>query len=192
MLDRLHTDSVAQALDIADAHHWTRRPPLSDRARLRFLTSKSTDLAALASRLNTTPRTLQRILAKQPTTPNEALSQAILKEVIRLWQPRIRRRAHQALSEQQHSLWVSFQGWFGFDAAAGTSDDGRVRHLSEPVHPPYPARLLAARHRGASEQELRSIVADGVGESYFKVSPGNNGLHAVRLTNVDYINFSYV
>ncbi|MFT2020539.1 hypothetical protein ACMA1D_32655 [Streptomyces sp. 796.1] len=52
-------------------------------------------------------------------------------------------------------------------------------------------RLLEARHRNASEQELRDIVGDGAGESYFRVSPHSSGLHAVRLTNVDYIEFSY-
>ncbi|QLH19374.1 hypothetical protein [Streptomyces sp. Rer75] len=189
MLDRLHTDSVAEALDIADAHHWTRQPPCSDRARLRFLMSRSTDLATLASRLNTTPQALQRILTNQ--VRNEALSQAILKDVIRLWQPRIRRRAHRVLAEQQHSLWVHFRGWFGFNAAAGSSDDGRVRSLSETLHHPYPARLFEARRSGASERDLRSIVADGIGESYFRVSTGRSGLHLVRLTDVDYIEFSY-
>ncbi|MFJ3644452.1 telomere-protecting terminal protein Tpg [Streptomyces murinus] len=191
MLDRLYTDSVAQALDIADAHHWTRQPPRSDRARLRFLTSRNADIAALAARLNTTPKTLQRILTDQPTRPDEELSQAILKEVIQLWQPRIRRRAHRAITDQQHSLWVYFRAWFGFDAAAGSSDDGRMRRLSQPVHHPYPARLLEARRRGAGEEELRGIVADGIGESYFGVSPRPNGLHAVRLTHIDYIAFSY-
>jgi hypothetical protein len=191
MLDRLHTDSIAQALDIADAHHWTRQPPRSDRARLRFLTSKHQNPTQLANRLNTSPRKLQRILTNQPTPPDEALSHAILKEVVRLWQPRIRRQAHQALCQGQHSLYVHFRGWFGFNAAAGSSDDGRVRRLSENLHHPYPARLLEARHRNASEQELRNIVGDGVGGSYFRVSPHSNGLHAVRLTNVDYIEFSY-
>lgn len=191
MLDRLQTDSVAEALDIADAHHWTRQPPRSDRARLRFLSSRGTDLATLASSLNTTPRALKNIITSQPGSPNEALSQTIFKEVIRLWQPRVRRRAHRAIGEQQHSLWVHFCGWFGFDAAAGSSDDGRVRSLSETLHHPYPARLLEARHSGASEQELRSIVADAIGESYFRVSPGPDGLHKVRLTNIRYIEFSY-
>jgi hypothetical protein len=191
MLDRLLTNSVAEALDIADARHWTRQPPRSDRARLRFLTSKGQDLATLASRLDTTPRKLQRVLANQPAAPDRELSQAILREVVRLWQPRIRRRAHQAVDEQQHSLGVHFRGWFGFDGAAGTSDDGRVRLLSESLHHPYPTRLLKARHRNASEEELRTIVADGIGESYFRVSPGPNGLHAVRLSNVDYIEFYY-
>ncbi|GAB7035962.1 hypothetical protein AB0G35_34685 [Streptomyces sp. NPDC021749] len=111
--------------------------------------------------------------------------------MIRLWQPRIRRQAHREVRDQQHNLWVHFRGWFGFNAAAGSSDDGRIRSLSQPLHHPYPARLLEARHHGASEQELRSIVADGVGESYFRVSPGPDGLHAVRLTEIDYIEFSY-
>ncbi|NEB04243.1 hypothetical protein [Streptomyces sp. SID13726] len=191
MLDRLHTDSVAEALDIADAHHWTRQPPRSDRARLRFLTSHTPDLAALAGLLNTTPRTLQHILIRQSATPNEALSRAILKEVIRLWQPRIRRRAHQNIGVHQHSMWVYFRGWFGFDVSEGSSDDGRIRLLTQPLHHPYPARLLEARYHGASEQELRSIVADAIGESYFGFSPGPGGLHAVRLTNVDFIEFSH-
>ncbi|QLH26689.1 hypothetical protein [Streptomyces sp. Rer75] len=86
---------------------------------------------------------------------------------------------------------MHFRGWFGFNAAAGSSDDGRVRSLSETLHHPYPARLFEARRSGASERDLRSIVADGIGESYFRVSTGRSGLHLVRLTDVDYIEFSY-
>jgi hypothetical protein len=191
MLDQLSTASIAEALDIADAHHWTRQPPRSDRARLRFLASKEKDPAALSRRLGTTPQKLRRLLASQPGAANQELSRAILKEVVRLWQPRIRHRAHQVASQQQHSMHVHFCGWFGFNASAGSSDDGRLRRLSENLHHPYPARLLEARHHNASEDELRTIVADGIGESYFKVSPGRSGLHAVRLADIDYIEFSY-
>ncbi|MEU6527267.1 hypothetical protein ABZ892_31675 [Streptomyces sp. NPDC046924] len=112
MLDGLHTNSVAEALDISDSHHWTRQPPRSDRARLRFLNSRNIDLAVLISRLNTTPQILQSILTDKASAPDKVLSQAILKEVIRLWQPRVRRRAHRDFGVQQH---------WGCTSAAGSA-----------------------------------------------------------------------
>jgi hypothetical protein len=38
------TSSIAHALDIADARHWTRQPPKSDWARLRFLQARHTSI----------------------------------------------------------------------------------------------------------------------------------------------------
>lgn len=189
MLDRLYTDSVAEALDIADAQHWTRPPPRSDQARLRFLTVRHTDLRDLALRLHTTPTALHRLLKSREPAP-EPLQQAIAREVIRLWQPRVRRRAHSKILTGQHGLWVHFRGWFGFAGAAGASDDGRIRNISEPMHAPYVAQLFDARYRSADEVELRCIVADALGASYFNVSPTGN-LRMVQLTDLDYIEFSY-
>lgn len=191
MLDGLYTNSIAEALDIADAHHWTRQPPRSDRARLRFLASQHTDIDTLATHLHTTPAIVQDILELRRTAQGTALHQTIVKEIIRLWQPRVRRRAHnEILNHPQMSMGVHFRAWFGFHGAAGTSDDGRMRHISERLPAPYPARLLQARHREADENELRTIVADAVGEAYFRVSPTGN-LHMVRLTNIQYIEFAY-
>ncbi|MEU6325164.1 hypothetical protein [Streptomyces sp. NPDC047009] len=187
----MYTASVAEALDIADAHHWTRQPPLSDRARLRFLNAYHTDIHALAERLNTAPGTVRSILDRSQTTLDEPLRQAILREVIRLWQPRVRRRAHREIATDPHlGIWVQFRAWFGFNGAVGSSDDGRRRDLSQGLAHPFPARLFEARYRNAPEHELRQIVADAVGEAYFGVSPSGR-LHMVRFTDIEYIAFSY-
>ncbi|WUL20359.1 hypothetical protein OHA88_43820 [Streptomyces sp. NBC_00353] len=87
-------------------------------------------------------------------------------------------------------MWVHFRAWFGFTGAAGSSDDGRMRHISEHLPTAYAARLFQARYRNGDEHELRTIVGDAVGEAYFKVSP-TGGLHMVQLTDIDYIEFSY-
>jgi hypothetical protein len=191
MLDGLHTRSIAEALDIADAHHWTRQPPRSDHARLRFLLSHHTDIPALATRLRTTAATVQDILERRSTASAGPLHQAIVREIVRLWQPRVRRRIHQEVLAHQHrGLQVHFRGWFGFDGAEGSSDDGRMRQLSQQLPDPYPARLFEARYRNAEEKELRGIVGDAVGEAYFKVAPVR-GRHVVRLTDIEYVEFSY-
>ncbi|MFJ2112109.1 hypothetical protein ACIOEX_09395 [Streptomyces sp. NPDC087850] len=92
--------------------------------------------------------------------------------------------------ELRTRVLVHFKAWFGFTGAAGSSDDGRVRHITEWLPTAYAARLFQARYRNADEGELREIIADAVGEAYFNVSPRGK-LHMVALTDIVYIKFSY-
>ncbi|KIF67151.1 hypothetical protein HY68_36260 [Streptomyces sp. AcH 505] len=192
MLNDLHTNSIADAIDIADAHHWTRQPPRSDHARLRFLLRHHTNIHTLAAHLHTTPATVEEILARRETPkPGGLLHRAIVKDLIRLWQPRVRHRIHQQVLAGQHlGMMVHFRAWFGFTGSAGSSDEGRVRQLSHALYPPYPARLFDARYRNADEEELRDILGNAVGEAYFKVSPVGR-LNQVRLTEIDFVEFAY-
>jgi hypothetical protein len=133
------TSSIAHALDIADARHWTRQPPKSDWARLRFLQARHTSIAALAAQLNTTPAALQNLLDHPRSPATQPTREAIAHDIIRMWQPRVRRRIHRQIINSQHApVQVHLCAWFGFDAAAGSSDDGRQRRLTEalpaPIH----------------------------------------------------------
>ncbi|QYA98919.1 XRE family transcriptional regulator [Streptomyces anulatus] len=190
MLDDFYTASIAEALDFADTHHWTRQPPRSDSARLRFLATRYADLGALASRLGAKPRLVKEVMKGWRSAPGSVLSHAIARDVVRLWQPRVRRRAHHLISTGRDGMLVHFKAWFGFTGAAGSSDDGRVRHITERLPTAYAARLFQARYRNADEGELREIIADAVGEAYFNVSPSGK-LHMVALTDIVYIEFSY-
>ncbi|MFJ1550004.1 telomere-protecting terminal protein Tpg [Streptomyces sp. NPDC088246] len=189
MLNGYSTASITEALDIADTHHWTRQPPRSDRARLRFLASRHADLGALASHLSTKPGLVKAVMEERRDAPG-SLSQAIAKDVVRLWQPRVRRRAHHLIATGHDGMLVHFKAWFGFTGAAGSSDDGRVRHITERLPTAYAAQLFQARYRNADDGELREIIADAVGEAYFNVSPRGK-LHRVGLTDIVYIEFSY-
>lgn len=101
------------------------------------------------------------------------------------------RRIHQQVVGQQlPGMCVYFRAWFGFDGATGSSDDGRMRQLAHDVPTSYAARLFEARYREAHEKELRIILGDAIGEAYFRVSPVN-GMSVVRLTDIQYLEFSY-
>ncbi|GAA3265087.1 hypothetical protein Sros01_80040 [Streptomyces roseochromogenus] len=50
---------------------------------------------------------------------------------------------------------------FGYTAAAGTADDGRMRHLAQALSPAYAARLFEAQEQGATEEQLLDIAAEG-------------------------------
>ncbi|MFK4189203.1 telomere-protecting terminal protein Tpg [Streptomyces sparsogenes] len=182
-------ESITDALDRADMDLWTRQPPRSDSARLRFLLSRHANHHTLAARLRISPAELQAALRGRRGAPSEQLHYAITREVARLWQPLIRRWAHHSLAERG-GMMVHFRGWFGFTGAAGSSDDGRFRLLTEQLPTLYISRLFRAREQEADEETLRRIVADAVGEAYFRVSP-TRGLRMVELKDIDYIEFSY-
>ncbi len=179
------TPVVRDALDRADQAHWTRQPPQSDHARLRYLLAHTRDVRDLAARLHTTPRTLNRVLGQRVRRCSDPLHRAVHTEVARLWQPRVRLRARQAA----RGMRVSFRAWFGFDAAAGSSDDGRVRRLSVTLLPYHADLLFQAHARGADEDRLRGLLAEAIGVAYFHLPI--NSSENVRLTDIDYLDVDY-
>jgi hypothetical protein len=181
----LNTLPVRDGLERADRAHWTRQPPQSDHARLRFLLTQTPDVVVLAARLGTTPRTLKRILDQQVRKCRGGLRQAIHAEVAALWQPRVRQRARQ----EAHGMRICFRGWFGFAAAGGSSDDGRVRMLTVDLRAYHVRLLFEAYARDAGEDELRRILADAIGVAYFNLPEG--GPHIVRLNDIDFVDFDY-
>jgi hypothetical protein len=60
------------------------------------------------------------------------------REVLRRWQPQVRRRAHRTIVDNDGLMTVSFRAWFGFTAAVGTTDDPRLRFLTTSLCAPYP------------------------------------------------------
>ena len=78
---------------------------------------------------------------------------------------------------------------FGFTAAPGTTDDGRMRRLTQSLPPEYAGRLFSAREQGASERELERIAAEGLQEVYFKDGGRRAGGLTVEFTDIDYIDF---
>ncbi|CAM5618608.1 hypothetical protein SHIRM173S_09368 [Streptomyces hirsutus] len=80
---------------------------------------------------------------------------------------------------------------FGFTAAPGTTDDARIRHLTLALPPHHAARLFDAQDTGAgaSEQQLRGIAAEGLGEVYFR--DGGRRAHGleVEFTDVEHLEF---
>lgn len=187
----LHANTVEEALDRADARHWTRQPPRSDRARMKYLLAQTKgQIGPLAALLATPPRDIQRILTGQHAA-DDTLHRSVERQVLRLWQPRVRQRAHRIVVDNDGLMTVSFRAWFGFTAAVGTTDDPRLRFLTTSLPAPYPQHLFDARHRNASEAELHQILSNALAASYFHRNGVPNSLEAVALKEIDYLEFHY-
>jgi hypothetical protein len=189
---RLSADTVQEALDRADSRHWTRMPPRSTRARLTYLLKQHQhDTVTLAHRLQADSADLTALRDTGQIAADHPLHQAVEREVVRLWQPRVRRRAHAAILANGGQMMLSFRAWLGFTAAAGSSDDPRLRFLSLSLQAPYPESLLTAQRRGASEAELRAILSDALGACYFHRNRPAQTNETVSLERIDYLEFYY-
>lgn len=186
----LHANTVTEALDRADQRHWTRQPPRSDRARLHNLLRREPGgLHTLATRLETAPDTLTALAAgNRPAT--DTLHFALEREILRDWQPRVRRTAHHTICRNQGQMMLSFRARFGFTSAKGSTDDPRLRFLTLALHPPYPEMLFDARHRNAPETELHRILSHALAASYFH-HHNTSVAETVTLKEIDFLEFYY-
>lgn len=84
-------------------------------------------------------------------------------------------------------LVVSTRARFGFTAAPGTTDDARIRDITQALSPEFADRLFTAREQGATEKQLQQIAADGLAQMYFRAS--NTRAHGlgVEFTDVEHI-----
>ncbi|MGW3642677.1 telomere-protecting terminal protein Tpg [Streptomyces sp. NPDC005131] len=68
-----------------------------------------------------------------------------------------------------------------------TTDDGRIRLITQRLPPEYAACLFDAQTADASERQLQAVTAEGLQEQYFK----NHGRRAegllVEFTDIDYV-----
>lgn len=72
------------------------------------------------------------------------------------------------------------QARFGYEAATGSTNDGRFRRLTIKLPAAYAERLFAAQDQGADDQQMREIVAEGLKDIYFQA----NGTRAIGLSEV--------
>lgn len=84
-------------------------------------------------------------------------------------------------------ITVETRTQFGYVAAAGSTDDGRVRRLTEHLPAEYAARLFNAQAAGAGEQQLQGIIAEGLQEVYFKDGGRRAAGLVVSFNSIDYI-----
>ncbi|NUH42862.1 helix-turn-helix domain-containing protein [Streptomyces samsunensis] len=182
---------IHDALERAENEVVTRQPPKTPLAQIRLLMrAEKGSTKAVASRLGVSQRTVERYLAGQRKNPRKPLAAALVREVAKAWQPRVKRRRRQEAAASK-GLTVETRARFGYTAPIGTTDDPRMRRLTVHLPPEYARPLLNAQDQGASDQELRGIVARGLQDIYFR----DNGRRAdnleVELTDIDYIDVSF-
>lgn len=184
--------SIAQALDLADARHWTRQPPKRPATRLRHLL-RTQETTALALRLFVRPDALTRWSQGDHSSLDPAqIPTLIEREIYRTWQTRIRHRAHQQILDRHGSVTVQLHARFRYTTPHSEFEDPRLRHLTEELPTAHAHALFEARHLDADEDRLRRILADGIGEAYFfrGLAPDQQQA-AVTICDLHYIRLHY-
>ncbi|MFJ2582750.1 telomere-protecting terminal protein Tpg [Kitasatospora aureofaciens] len=144
----------------------TRPIPQSVPARMRFLLKGAKgSTKKLAQDLGVSQRTVQRWLKGQGT-PKPAAAKAIETKVRGGWQPRVKQRVRRDAEKNGFMLHIS--GTFGYSSAAGSTDDPRPRMITQKMPGDVARRLYAARDAGATQAEQEQLLADALGEHYFK------------------------
>ncbi|MEU9033240.1 XRE family transcriptional regulator [Streptomyces sp. NPDC048383] len=183
-------DDISDSLSKADEPHFTRPIPKSAGAQVRFLVKQLKSTKAVAAALGISQRTVERYVKNQIKQPKPELAARLEAEVRRRWQPLVRKRARDRAARTT-GLVIETRARFGFTAAPGTTDDGRMRRITQHLPPEYANRLFAAQEAGATEAQLRHITAEALQEIYFK----DNGARAtsllVEFTDIDYVDFAF-
>ncbi|MEW1865674.1 XRE family transcriptional regulator [Streptomyces sp. NPDC088194] len=122
--------------------------------------------------------------------PQKALRAALEEETARDWQPGVRARVREQAASSG-GLLIEARARFGFRAALGSTDDPRIRLVTQTVSPDHAGRILAARERGATEAELHGLVAEALGYAYFQKFGERAQGPEVVFSNVEYIDFRF-
>lgn len=177
-------ESFGEGLDRALEAVFTRKPPQSAQAQMRYLVKQLKDTRAVAEALGVSQRTVERYVAGKLKRPREDLRGRIGREVARRWQPQVRARARRKAGSTD-GLMIYARARFGFTAAPGTTDDARIRDITQALPPEYADRLFSAREQGASERQLQQIAADGLAHVYFRAGETRAQGLGVEFTDVE-------
>ncbi|MEU8828890.1 XRE family transcriptional regulator [Streptomyces sp. NPDC048636] len=181
--------TVGEGLDKAVQGAFTRPIPKSAGAQMRYLVKQHKgSTKRVADLLGITQRTVERYVKNQIKKPRKDLAERMEGEVKKRWQPQIRAKAKQAASTTDGIL-IDTRARFGFTAAPGSTDDARLRHLTLALPPRHAARLFDAQEQGATEQQLRGIAAEALGETYFRDSGRRAHGLDVEFTDLEHVEF---
>ncbi|WP_053763694.1 telomere-protecting terminal protein Tpg [Streptomyces sp. AS58] len=182
---------IDNAIERADQEGFTRQPPKTLQARINFLMKQLKTTRAVAEEIGVSQRSVERYRKGERKHPPKAIADRIDAAVRARWQPQVRKR-RQKQAATTGGITVETRARFGYTAPVGTTDDGRFRRLTVHLPPAYARRLFNARSTGASDQELRRIIAEGFKDVYFQ-DGGNRatGLSDVTLNDIDYLDLDY-
>ncbi|MGW3956967.1 telomere-protecting terminal protein Tpg [Streptomyces sp. NPDC004752] len=182
---------IDDAIERADREAFTRQPPKALQARINFLMKQLKTTKAVAQEIGVSQRSVERYRRGERKHPPKVIADRIDAAVRARWQPQVRRR-RQKQAATTTGITVETRARFGYTAPIGTTDDGRFRRLTVHLPPAYAQRLFDARDAGASDQQMRQIVAEGFKDVYFQ-DGGNRamGLSDVTLNDIDYLDLDY-
>ncbi|WP_416960288.1 telomere-protecting terminal protein Tpg [Streptomyces sp. Agncl-13] len=180
----------SDSLDKATANTFTRPLPKTPQAQMRFLVKTAKGTRTAADMLGISQRTVERYVKGQIKQPRPELATRLTNEVRRRWQPRVRAKARQQAATTG-GITIETRARFGYTAAPGTTDDARIRLITQHLPPDYAARLLDAHAAGATDQQLQQIAAEGLQEIYFKDRGRRAAGLQVAFTDIDYIELDF-
>ncbi|MFF3968046.1 telomere-protecting terminal protein Tpg [Streptomyces griseorubiginosus] len=104
------------------------------------------------------------------------------------WQPQVRAQARRRAATS--GGLVIYCRAFGFGPER-SSDAGQKKDIMTAVSPTHADRILTARKTGATDDDLREMVAEAIADAYFrKEGGGRAGLH-VEFKDVERLDISF-
>ncbi|WP_327726186.1 XRE family transcriptional regulator [Streptomyces sp. NBC_00487] len=182
---------IDDAIERADREAFTRQPPKTLKGQIGYLIKQLKTTRAVAEEIGVSQRSVERYRKGERKHPPRAIAERIDAAVRTRWQPQVRKR-RQKQAATATGITVETRARFGYTAPVGTTDDGRFRRLTVHLPPAYAQRLFDARNTGASDQQMRGIIAEGFKEIYFQDGGTRaTGLSDVTLNDIDYLDLDY-
>ncbi|NUP20648.1 MAG: XRE family transcriptional regulator [Streptomyces sp.] len=182
---------IEDAIERADRESFTREPPKTLKGQIGYLIRQLGSAKAVAQEIGVTADSVNRYRRGARKHARADVAVKIDDLVRQRWQPQVRKR-RQRQAAATGGITVETRARFGYTAPVGTTDDGRFRRLTVHLPPAYAQRLFDARDAGASDQQMREIIAEGLKEVYFQDGGGRAmGLSEVALNDIDYIDVEF-
>ncbi|MGY1503743.1 telomere-protecting terminal protein Tpg (plasmid) [Streptomyces sp. QTS52] len=182
---------IDDAIERADRESFTREPPKTLKGQIGYLLKQLGSAKAVAQELGVTADSVNRYRRGARKHARADVAAKLDDAVRQRWQPQVRKR-RQKQAATSGGITVETRARFGYTAPVGTTDDGRFRRLTVHLPPAYAQRLFDARNAGASDQQMRGIIAEGFKEIYFQDGGGRaTGLSDVEINDIDYLDLDY-
>ncbi|CUW33355.1 telomere-protecting terminal protein Tpg [Streptomyces reticuli] len=182
---------IEDAIERADREAFTKEPPKTLKGQIGFLIKQFGSAKAVAAEIGVTADSVNRYRRGARKHPRADVAAKIDDAVRQRWQPLVRKRRRQQAATST-GITVETRARFGYTAPVGTTDDGRFRRLTVHLPPQYAQRLFDARDAGASDQQMRGIIAEGFKEVYFQDGGTRAmGLSDVEINDIDYLDLEY-
>ncbi|MET7852932.1 XRE family transcriptional regulator [Streptomyces avermitilis] len=182
---------IEDAIERADRESFTREPPKTLKGKIGYLLKQLGSAKAIAQEIGVTADSVNRYRRGARKHARADVAAKIDDAVRARWQPQVRKRRHRQAATTG-GITVETRARFGYTAPVGTTDDGRFRRLTVHLPPAYAQRLFDARDAGASDQEMRGIIAEGFKDVYFQDGGGRAmGLSDVAINDIDYLDLDY-
>ncbi|MFH8371852.1 telomere-protecting terminal protein Tpg [Streptomyces sp. NPDC018031] len=182
---------IEDAIERADRESFTKAPPKTLKGQIGYLIRQLGSAKAVAQEIGVTADSVNRYRRGARKHARADVASKIDDAVRQRWQPQVRKR-RQRQAATTGGITVETRARFGYTAPVGTTDDGRFRRLTVHLPPTYAQRLFDARDAGASDQQMRGIIAEGFKEVYFQDGGGRAmGLSDVAINDIDYLDLDY-